>query len=75
MPSKETKLTLQDTVLIVLKNEKIPVVIYLTNGVKLEGAITAFDNFCLCLQRHDSQKLVYKHAISTILPASSIKLF
>lgn len=75
MESKPEKNNLQDVFLLILKNEESNVVIYLINGVKLEGVVVAFDNFCLCLQRHDRQQLVYKHAISTILPTSPMKLF
>ena len=72
---KEDKITLQDTFLSKLKNEKALITIFLVNGVKLEGFINNFDNFSLCLQRHDHLQLVYKHAISTILPLHPIKLF
>lgn len=58
-----------------LRKEKIPVTIFLVNGVKLEGIITWFDNFCVLLRREKHQQLVYKHAISTISPVSPIGVF
>lgn len=75
MIKKENKITLQDTFLNKLKNEKAPVTIFLVNGVKLTGFINNFDNFSLCLEKEDHHQLVYKHAISTILPLYPIKLF
>ena len=49
--------------------------IFLVNGVKLGGVITWFDNFCLLLRRDRSSQLVYKHAISTVMPLSPVKLY
>ncbi len=69
------KNTLQQTFLNKIRKEKIPVTVFLVNGVKLEGIITWFDNFSVLLKRHDHQQLVYKHAISTIFPLSPITLF
>jgi len=57
---------LQDTYLNKLRKEKIPVIIYLTNGVRLKGVIKGFDNFVVFLKESTSQ-LIYKHAISTIM--------
>ena len=54
---------------------KGPVTIFLVNGVKLQGVITWFDNFCLLLRRDAQSQLVYKHAISTIMPGAPIQLF
>lgn len=58
-----------------LRKEKISVTIFLVNGIKLEGIITWFDNFCVLLSRHNHQQLVYKHAISTILPKNPVGIF
>ena len=58
---------LQDVYLNRIRKEKIPVVVYLVNGVRLTGTIRGFDNFVILL-RHEGQQLVYKHAISTIVP-------
>jgi host factor-I protein len=64
---------LQDNYLNQLRKDKIPVVIYLTNGVRLKGLIKAFDNFVLLL-KENNQSLVYKHAISTIVPEKEVDL-
>ena len=66
------KQNLQDSFLNQLRKSKISVTIFLINGVKLQGVITWFDNFCLLLRRDGQSQLVYKHAISTIMPASSV---
>ena len=65
---------LQDTFLNAVRRQKVPVTIFLVNGVKLGGVITWFDNFCLLLRRDRSAQLVYKHAISTVMPLSPLKL-
>ena len=54
---------------------KIPLTIFLVNGVKLQGVVTWFDNFCVLLRRDGHSQLVYKHAISTIMPGHPIQLF
>ncbi len=67
-----TKLTsLQDNYLNQLRKDKIPVVVYLTNGVRLKGKVKAFDNFVIIL-KEAAQQLVYKHAISTIVPEREV---
>jgi len=68
------KQNLQDSFLNQLRKSKISVTIFLINGVKLQGVITWFDNFCLLLRRDGQSQLVYKHAISTIMPASSVTM-
>lgn len=75
MSLSEQKNTLQHTFLNKLRIEKNPVTIFLVNGVKLEGIITWFDSFSILLKRHAHQQLVYKHAISTVLPVNSITVF
>lgn len=65
--------TLQDPFLNALRKEKIPVSIYLVNGIKLQGIIEAFDQFVVVL-RNSVGQMVYKHAISTIVPARLVKL-
>lgn len=65
--------SLQDSYLNYLRKEKTPVVIYLTNGVRLKGVIRGFDNFVVLLKETTTQ-IVYKHAISTILPEKDIDL-
>ena len=69
------KQNLQDSFLNQLRKSKISVTIFLINGVKLQGVITWFDNFCLLLRRDGQSQLVYKHAISTIMPSQNISLY
>ncbi len=64
---------LQDNYLNQLRKEKIPVVIYLTNGVRLKGVIKGFDSFVILL-KEASQQMIYKHAVSTIVPEKDIDL-
>lgn len=63
--------SLQDPYLNALRRERIPVSIYLVNGIKLQGQIESFDQFVILLKNTVSQ-MVYKHAISTIVPARAI---
>jgi host factor-I protein len=65
--------TLQDPFLNTLRREKVPVSIYLVNGIKLQGQVESFDQFVVLLKNSVSQ-MVYKHAISTIVPARNVKL-
>ncbi|HMK43641.1 MAG TPA: RNA chaperone Hfq [Dissulfurispiraceae bacterium] len=64
---------LQDTFLNVLRKERIPVTVFLTNGVRLKGVIRGFDNFVVLLKDVNEQ-LVYKHAISTVVPERPVDL-
>ena len=66
---------LQDAFLNQVSKEKNSVTVFLINGVKLQGVITWFDNFCLLLRRDGQSQLVYKHAISTIMPSQNISLY
>jgi len=66
---------LQDTFLNHVRKAKIPLTIFLVNGVKLQGIVTWFDNFCLLLRRDGHSQLVYKHAISTVMPGQPVQLF
>ena len=66
---------LQDTFLNYLRKNKVPLTIFLVNGVKLQGVVTWFDNFCVLLRRDGHSQLVYKHAISTIMPGHPIQMF
>jgi host factor-I protein len=66
---------LQDTFLNHVRKTKTSVTIFLVNGVKLQGFVSWFDNFCLLLRRDGHSQLVYKHAISTIMPAHPIQMF
>lgn len=63
---------LQDAFLNQVRKQKIPLTIFLVNGVKLNGVVGWFDNFCVLLKRDGIAQLVYKHAISTIMPASAV---
>lgn len=64
--------TLQEPFLNTLRKERVPVSIYLVNGIKLQGQVESFDQFVILLKNSVNQ-MVYKHAISTIVPARSIK--
>ena len=66
---------LQDTFLNYVRKHTIPLTIFLVNGVKLQGVVTWFDNFSLLLRRDGHSQLVYKHAISTIMPGAPIQMF
>ncbi|MDA0708335.1 MAG: RNA chaperone Hfq [Proteobacteria bacterium] len=66
---------LQDAFLNHIRKNKTPITVFLVNGVKLQGIVTWFDNFCILLRRDSNIQLVYKHAISTIMPGGPISLF
>lgn len=74
MTTDRTK-NLQDTFLNHIRKQKTPVTIFLVNGIKLQGVVTWFDNFCVLLRRDGQSQLVYKHAISTIMPGQPVQLF
>lgn len=65
--------SLQDPYLNTLRKEHIPVSIYLVNGIKLQGQVESFDQFVILLKNSVSQ-MVYKHAISTVVPARNVRL-
>ena len=65
----------QDVFLNHVRKAKTPVTVFLVNGVKLQGIITWFDNFSVLLRRDGHTQLVYKHAISTVMPGAPIMLF
>lgn len=65
--------SLQDPYLNALRQERVPVSVYLVNGIKLQGEIEAFDQFVVLLRNSVSQ-MVYKHAISTIVPTRNVQL-
>ena len=71
----EKKQNLQDVFLNYVRKEKTPVTIFLVNGVKLQGIVTWFDNFCVLLKRDAQSQLVYKHAISTVMPSQPVSLW
>jgi host factor-I protein len=65
--------SLQDPFLNALRKERVPVSIYLVNGIKLQGQIDSFDQFVVLLRNSVSQ-MVYKHAISTVVPSRAVRL-
>jgi host factor-I protein len=75
--NKETAMSkgqsLQEPYLNALRRERVPVSIYLVNGIKLQGQIESFDQFVILLKNSVSQ-MVYKHAISTVVPARNVRL-
>ncbi len=71
----DKKQNLQDTFLNSVRKSKTPLTIFLVNGVKLQGVVSWFDNFCILLRRDGQSQLVYKHAISTIMPAQPVQLY
>ena len=71
----EKSQNVQDIFLNSIRKNKTPVTIFLVNGVKLQGIVTWFVNFSVLLRRDAHSQLVYKHAISTVMPAGPIQLF
>ena len=69
------KQNLQNVFLNAVRETKTPLTVFLVNGVKLQGMITWFDNFCVLLRRDGHSQLVYKHAISTVMPLNPVQLF
>jgi host factor-I protein len=66
---------LQEVFLNNVRKSKVSVTVFLVSGVKLQGTITWFDNFSILLRRDGLSQLVYKHAISTVMPSQAIQLF
>ena len=73
--SNDKKQNLQDTFLNSVRKSRTPLTIFLVNGVKLQGVVSWFDNFCVLLRRDGQSQLVYKHAISTIMPSQPVQLY
>jgi host factor-I protein len=73
--SSEKSQNLQDVFLNNIRKNKTSVTVFLVNGVKLQGIVTWFDNFSVLLRRDNHSQLVYKHAISTVMPTTPIQLF
>ncbi len=73
--SAEKTQNVQDVFLNYIRKNKTPVTVFLVNGVKLQGIVTWFDNFSILLRRDGHTQLVYKHAVSTVMPSSPIQLF
>ena len=74
MPPEKNQ-NVQDVFLNHIRKQKTPVTVFLVNGVKLQGIVTWFDNFSVLLRRDGHTQLVYKHAISTVMPSVPIQLF
>ena len=74
MPSTKSR-NVQDVFLNHVRKNKLPVTVFLVSGVKLQGIISWFDNFSVLLRRDSHAQLVYKHAISTVMPSEPIQLF
>jgi host factor-I protein len=72
MPTSKSQ-SLQDNYLNQLRKDKLPVLVYLINGVRLKGVVKAFDNFVILL-KDANQQLVYKHAVSTIVPERDLDI-
>jgi host factor-I protein len=68
-------INLQDTFLNNVRREKVTITVYLNNGFKLTGTVIGFDNYVVFIETDKGQQLVYKHAITSILPFRQIKLF
>ena len=62
----------QDGFLNALRKKKLPVTVYLINGVKLQGVVGSFDSFCVTLRRGPQMQLIYKHAIATVVPSGTL---
>ena len=73
--SGEKSQNVQDVFLNTIRKNKVPVTVFLINGVKLQGVVTWFDNFSMLLRRDGHTQLVYKHAISTVMPSGPLQLF
>ena len=71
----ERNQNLQDVFLNNVRKNKNSLTIFLVNGVKLTGVVSSFDNFCVLLKRDGHAQLVYKHAISTIMPSKPVNMF
>ncbi len=70
----KSQINLQDTFLNQVRKENIPVTIFLVNGFQIKGNVRGFDNFTVLLDADGKQQMIYKHAISTIVPAKAINL-
>lgn len=64
----------QDVFLNHLRKSRGEVTVFLTNGVKLQGKVTWFDNFCICLARESQTQLIYKHAVATVMPLEPLQV-
>ena len=65
---------IQDAFLNNARKDRVPVTIYLTSGVKLSGRVKAFDRYCVIFETHNQEQLIFKHAISTIVPTRAVRI-
>ena len=72
--SNEKSQNVQDVFLNSIRKQKVSVTVFLINGVKLQGIVTWFDNFSILLRRDSHAQLVYKHAVSTIMPMTPVQM-
>ena len=70
----QTKANLQDIFLLRAKRDKVPVTMFLMNGFQMRGIITGFDAFVVVLMSEGKQQVIYKHAISTLVPSQSVDM-
>ena len=70
-----SQVNLQDKILNIVRKKNITVTVYLTNGFQLKGKVVGFDNFTVILNNNNNNKLIYKHAISTIEPEERVEGF
>ncbi len=73
--ASEKSQNVQDVFLNTVRKKRMPLTVFLTSGVKLQGNISGFDNFCLVLRRGPQMQLVYKHAIATVVPSGPVSLY
>jgi len=67
-------INLQDVLLNQLRKDKVSITVFLTNGFQLKGTIKGFDNFVVILESEGKQQMIYKHAISTLIPSKTVSL-
>ncbi len=67
-------MNLQDTMLNQLRKKKIPVTVFLVNGFQIRGTVKGFDSFTVLMEAEGKQELVYKHALSTVIPAKAVAM-
>ena len=68
----QAKMNLQDTFLNLTRKDRIPVTVFLTNGFQMRGSVKGFDSYVIVLDSEGKQQLIYKHAVSTIIPARPV---
>ncbi|OWZ83090.1 RNA chaperone Hfq [Natranaerobius trueperi] len=71
----KSNFNLQDNFLNQVRRSKIPVTLFLVNGYKIRGVVKSFDNFTILMDVNKEQQLIYKHAVSTLIPSSQLDLF